>query len=61
MEPYYGHESFVRCEVRWLTLCLSSELFDAEADKMPYRSTEMNQIAGLMIGTVMDLALLTRQ
>ena len=31
------------------------------ADKMPYRSTEMNQIAGLMIGTVMNLALLTRQ
>jgi hypothetical protein len=31
------------------------------ADKMPYRSTAMNQIAGLMIGIVMDLALLTRQ
>lgn len=31
------------------------------ADKMPYRSTEMNQIAGLMIGIVMDVALLTRQ
>jgi len=31
------------------------------ADKMPYRSTKMNQIAGLMIGIVMDLALLARQ
>jgi len=30
------------------------------ADKMPYRSTPMNQIAGLMIGIVMDLALLAR-
>jgi hypothetical protein len=30
------------------------------ADKMPYRSTEMNQTAGLMIGIVMNLMLLTR-
>ena len=30
------------------------------ADKMPYRSTLMNQIAGLMIGTTMNLVLLTR-
>ena len=30
------------------------------ADKMPYRSDPMNQIAGLMIGITMNLALLTR-
>ncbi len=30
------------------------------ADKMPYRSTPMNQIAGLMIGIVMNLTLLAR-
>jgi transposase len=30
------------------------------ADKMPYRSTPMNQVAGLMIGIAMNLALLTR-
>lgn len=31
------------------------------ADKMPYRSALMNQIAGLMIGTSMNLGLLARQ
>lgn len=31
------------------------------ADKMPYRSTAMNQIAGLMIGIAMNLALLVQQ
>lgn len=30
------------------------------ADKMPYRSEPMNQIAGLMMGITMDLALLAR-
>jgi transposase len=30
------------------------------ADKMPYRSDPMNQIAGLMMGITMNLALLTR-
>jgi hypothetical protein len=30
------------------------------ADKMPYRDTSMNLVAGLLIGTVMNLALLTR-
>ena len=31
------------------------------AEKMPYRSEFMNQIAGLMIGIVMDLGILARQ
>ena len=31
------------------------------ADKMPYRSLPMNTIAGLMIGTVMNLAVLARE
>jgi hypothetical protein len=31
------------------------------ADKMPYRSQPMNHIAGLLIGTAMNLALLVRQ
>ena len=31
------------------------------ADKMPYRSQPMNRIAGLLIGTAMNLAVLTRQ
>ena len=31
------------------------------AEKMPYRSEPMNQIAGLMIGIVMDLGILARQ
>jgi hypothetical protein len=30
------------------------------ADEMPYRSTPMNQIAGLMIGIAMELSLLAR-
>lgn len=30
------------------------------AEKMPYRSTPMNQIAGLMIGIVMDLSILAK-
>ncbi len=31
------------------------------ADKMPYRSLAMNRIAGVMIGVVMDLAVLARE
>ena len=31
------------------------------SEKMPYRSEPMNQIAGLMIGIVMDLGILARQ
>ncbi len=38
---------------------LARRLYGAE--KMPYRSLAMNTIAGLLIGTVMDLAVLARQ